>query len=63
MSKRRWNQLKVGVALSYTVILLQLVVALLYTPFMLRLLGQVEYGLYSLVVSPRQFLGSTFVWL
>ncbi|NCD19455.1 MAG: hypothetical protein EOL89_05675 [Actinobacteria bacterium] len=45
------NQLKAGAALSYLVIGLQFVVAMLYTPIMLRLLGQAEYGLYSLVGS------------
>jgi O-antigen/teichoic acid export membrane protein len=45
------NVLKTGAALSYVVIALQFVVSLIYTPIMLRLLGQAQYGLYSLVAS------------
>lgn len=50
------NQLKAGAALSYVVILLNTFVALLYTPFMLRMMGQSEYGLYSLVASVIGYL-------
>ena len=42
------NQLKAGAALNYVVILLNIAVGLLYTPYMLRMMGQSEYGLYSL---------------
>lgn len=42
------NQLKIGAVLSYFSILLGNVIALFYTPFMLRSLGQSEYGLFSL---------------
>lgn len=45
------NQLKAGVVLNYVVIFLNTVVGLLYTPYMLRMMGQSEYGLYSLVAS------------
>lgn len=45
------NQLKAGAFLNYVVILLNLIIGLLYTPYMLRMLGQSEYGLYSLVAS------------
>lgn len=45
------NQLKTGAALNYVVILLNIAVGLLYTPYMLRMMGQSEYGLYSLVAS------------
>lgn len=45
------NQLKVGVILSYVSILLTIFSGLIYTPFMLNLLGQSEYGLYSLIGS------------
>lgn len=54
--RRRPNELKVGASLSYLVIAAQFVVALLYTPLMLRLLGQAEYGLYSLVSSIVSYL-------
>lgn len=45
------NQLKAGAALNYVVIILNMLVGLLYTPYMLRMMGQSEYGLYSLVAS------------
>ena len=45
------NQLKVGVLLTYMNQFIQIVVGLVYTPIMLRLLGQNEYGLYQLVAS------------
>lgn len=45
------NELKAGAALNYAVIFLNILVGLLYTPYMLHRLGQSEYGLYSLVAS------------
>lgn len=45
------SQLKWGVLLSYLSMGLGVILSLVYTPFMLRLLGQSEYGLYSLVAS------------
>ena len=50
------NQLKAGVVLNYVVIFLNTVVGLLYTPYMLRMMGQSEYGLYSLVASVIAYL-------
>lgn len=50
------NQLKAGAFLSYVSIALQNVIGLLYTPFMLRMMGQNEYGLYSLVASIVAYL-------
>lgn len=50
------NQLKVGAALNYVVIILNMLVGLLYTPYMLRMMGQSEYGLYSLVASVISYL-------
>lgn len=50
------NQLKAGVVLNYVVIILNTVVGLLYTPYMLRMMGQNEYGLYSLVASVIAYL-------
>lgn len=50
------NQLKAGAALNYVVIVLNMLVGLLYTPFMLRMMGQSEYGLYSLVASVISYL-------
>lgn len=50
------NQLKAGAALNYVVIMLNTAVGLLYTPYMLRMMGQSEYGLYSLVASVIAYL-------
>lgn len=51
------NQLKAGTALSYLSMGLGYVISLIYTPIMLRLLGQSEYGLYNLVSSVVAYLG------
>lgn len=45
------NQKKIGAILNYIVIFLNTLVGLIYTPYMLRMMGQSEYGLYSLVAS------------
>lgn len=50
------NQIKAGAILNYVIIGLNTLVGLLYTPFMLRCLGQNEYGLYSLVASVIAYL-------
>jgi O-antigen/teichoic acid export membrane protein len=50
------NQIKAGVVLSYCVLGLNTVVGLAYTPYMLRMMGQSEYGLYSLVASVIAYL-------
>lgn len=51
MNQRRW-----GAILSYVNIVATVAVGLLYTPIMLRLLGQSEYGLYSLIGSVVGYL-------
>ena len=51
------SQLKAGVILSYLSKSLSTVIELAYTPVMLRLLGQSEYGLYSLTSSVVSYLG------
>ena len=43
------NQIRAGVILNYVIIILNILLGLLYTPYMLRMLGKNEYGLYSLV--------------
>ena len=48
MSSLKINQLKIGVVLSYVSMAASTVISIVYTPVMLRLLGQSEYGLYSL---------------
>lgn len=45
------NQLKFGAVLSYVQMAVSVLVGFLYTPVMLRLLGQAEYGLYNTVAS------------
>lgn len=51
------NQLKAGAALSYISMGLGYIISIVYTPIMLRLLGQSEYGLYNLVASVVSYLG------
>ena len=50
------RQRSVGVILSYIDMALQIVISLVYTPIMLSLLGQSEYGLYSLSSSTIAYL-------
>lgn len=50
------NQRKIGAILSYVVIALNMVVGLAYTPFLIRSLGQSEYGLYSIVYTVISYL-------
>ncbi len=45
------NQRKTGAILSYVSIGINLLIQLLYTPFLIAKLGQSEYGLYSLIAS------------
>lgn len=45
------NQRKIGIIISYIGQAVQILVGLIYTPVMLRLLGQNEYGIYQLVFS------------
>ena len=51
------NQKKWGVVLSYAGQAVHMASGLIYTPVMLRLLGQSEYGLYQLVNSFVSYLG------
>ena len=53
---RKVNELKAGVLLSYVNLAISTVIPLLYTPVMLRLLGQAEYGLISLSSSVISYL-------
>ena len=50
------SQLKSGALLSYVVLALHNLVGLLYTPFMLRMMGKSEYGLYSIAASIVAYL-------
>ena len=51
------NQLKAGVILSYVSMGLKNVISIIYTPIMLRMLGQSEYGLFQLANSVVSYLG------
>lgn len=48
---RKVNQIRMGVVLSYMQMIARILVGLIYTPIMLRLLGQSEYGLYNTTAS------------
>ncbi|MGQ1909558.1 oligosaccharide flippase family protein [Marinifilum sp. RC60d5] len=50
------NQLKAGAVLSYGILGLSNLVALFYTPYMLRMMGKSEYGLYAIVASVMAYL-------
>lgn len=45
------SQMKAGAILSYLSIFITILIALVYTPIMIRLLGQSEYGLFALIGS------------
>lgn len=50
------NQIKMGAILSYMIIALNILVNIIYTPILIKCLGQSEYGLYSLVSSIISYL-------
>jgi len=50
------SQIKTGAFLSYVSLALHNLVGLLYTPFMLRMMGKSEYGLYSIAASIVAYL-------
>ena len=50
------NQRKAGAILSYVQMILSTVIGLTYTPIMLRILGQSEYGLFGTASSLTSFL-------
>ena len=50
------NQLKAGALLSYVNLAIGTIIPFLYTPIMLKILGQAEYGLYSLANSVISYL-------
>ena len=65
---KKVNELRAGVILSYINLAIGTIIPLVYTPVMLRVLGQAEYGLYSLSNSVIGYLsllsfglGSTIV--
>lgn len=50
------SERKAGIGLSYVSILLSNLIGLVYTPLLLRMLGQSEYGLYALAASIISYL-------
>lgn len=50
------NEIKLGVILSYIIVGLDIIIGLVYTPILIRMLGQSEYGLYSLISSVIGYL-------
>lgn len=50
------NEVKLGAILSYVIICLNMIVGIVYTPILTKMLGQSEYGLYSLVSSIISYL-------
>lgn len=54
---KKVNQLKVGAVLSYISLFIGNIISIIYTPIMLRLLGQAEYGLFNLSNSVIGYLG------
>lgn len=54
---RMKNQLKAGAVLTYVALFINSAISIIYTPIMLNLLGQSEYGLYSLASSATGYIG------
>ena len=50
------NQLKSGIIISYATILISNIIPMVYTPIMLRILGQAEYGVYGIAQSITNYL-------
>ena len=50
------NQVRAGAVLSYVSLFLTTFLGVVYTPFMLRQMGQSEFGLYSLAASVIAYL-------
>ena len=55
MAKEK-SQLRVGIVLNYVNMILGNLIPIFYTPIMLSLLGQSEYGLYKLASSVTSYL-------
>lgn len=53
---KKINELKAGALLSYVNLGISTIIPFFYTPIMLRLMGQAEYGLYSLANSVISYL-------
>ena len=51
------HELKAGAVLSYINLIIGNIIPFIYTPIMLRLLGQAEYGLYGIANSIMGYIG------
>lgn len=51
------NELKTGALISYLNLIIGNIIPFIYTPIMLRLLGQAEYGLYGIAQSIMGYIG------
>ncbi|MBE6693049.1 MAG: hypothetical protein E7586_07030 [Ruminococcaceae bacterium] len=54
--KLKANQIRIGMVLSYANLIIGNLIPLFYTPIMLELLGQSEYGLYKIAASTTAYL-------
>ena len=50
------QQIKYGAILSYIGIVVYILIGLLYTPWMIKVIGKNDYGLYTLAYSVMSFL-------
>ena len=50
------NQKKIGIILTYCIMVFNIIIGLFYTPFMLSKLGDGEYGIYSMSSSLISFI-------
>lgn len=50
------NQLKIGIVLNYVSVAATFIIGLLYTPFLIRTLGQADYGIYALALAIAGYL-------
>ena len=55
------KQIKLGIVLQYMQMGLSILISLIYTPIMLNILGQTEYGIYNLASSIISYLSLLFL--
>lgn len=54
--ERKKEEIKSGAIIGYANMIINILITIIYTPLMLKLMGQSEYGLYSLVTSVIGYL-------
>ncbi len=54
------HQIKYGALMSYIAVFVSIIAGILYTPWMIRQIGQAEYGLYALALSVIVFFSIDF---